>query len=109
MSTFSLKLYIAGRTVRTEQAIANLRKICDTDLAGKYTLVVIDVLERPQLAENEKILATPTHEERPPEEDRFARFVLRIPRFSYRHRWLLVATSLVISAGGAVALGGAAW
>ncbi len=60
MSKFSLKLYIAGRTVRTEQAIANLRKICETDLAGKYTLVVIDVLERPQLAENEKILATPT-------------------------------------------------
>lgn len=54
----------------------------------------------------QKILATPTHEERPPEEDRFARFVLKIPRFSYRHRWLLVTTSLLISAGGAVALFG---
>lgn len=60
MSKLALKLYIAGRTVRTEQAIANIRKICDTDLAGKYSLIVIDVLERPQLAENEKILATPT-------------------------------------------------
>lgn len=60
MSHFVLKLYIAGRTTRTEQAIAGIHEICERDLGGLYELVVIDVLERPQLAENEKILATPT-------------------------------------------------
>jgi len=60
MTQYVLKLYIAGRTTRTEQAIAALREICEKDLASEYELVVIDVLERPQLAENEKILATPT-------------------------------------------------
>ncbi len=60
MTKFALKLYIAGRTARTEKAIANIKQICDADLSGEFSLVVIDVLERPQLAENEKILATPT-------------------------------------------------
>lgn len=60
MNRFLLKLYIAGRTPRTEQAITGIRDICERDLEGQYELAVIDVLERPQLAENEKILATPT-------------------------------------------------
>lgn len=60
MEQFVLKLYIAGRTARTEQAISALRDICEKDLSSAYQLAVIDVLERPQLAENEKILATPT-------------------------------------------------
>ena len=58
--SFILKLYVAGRTTRTEQAISNLRAICEQELAGVYQLAVIDVLERPQLAEDERILATPT-------------------------------------------------
>jgi circadian clock protein KaiB len=41
-------------------AIANLRRICDEDLGGNYTLEIIDVLEHPELAESERILATPT-------------------------------------------------
>ena len=41
-------------------AIANLRRICDEELHGEYQLEIIDVLERPQLAEDDKILATPT-------------------------------------------------
>ena len=49
-----------GQTPRSQQAIANLRRICEEELSGRYELVVIDVLERPQLAEDEKILATPT-------------------------------------------------
>ena len=57
---YVLKLYITGMTPRAERAIANLRRICDVDLGGKYELVVIDVLEQPQLAEDGKILATPT-------------------------------------------------
>jgi circadian clock protein KaiB len=42
------------------QAIANLRRICEQELQGQYELHIVDVLEQPQLAEDEKILATPT-------------------------------------------------
>jgi circadian clock protein KaiB len=55
-----MKLYVTGQTARSQRAIANLRRICDEQLHGSYELLVIDVLERPQLAEDEKILATPT-------------------------------------------------
>jgi circadian clock protein KaiB len=57
---YVIKLYITGQTSRSLRAIDNLRRICDTELNGEFDLVVIDVLERPQLAEDEKILATPT-------------------------------------------------
>lgn len=57
---FLLRLYVTGRTPRSEQAIANLHSIMEAELAGEYDLEVIDVLERPQLAEDERIVATPT-------------------------------------------------
>jgi circadian clock protein KaiB len=57
---YLLKLYITGQTPRSQQAIANLRRLCQEELGGRYEMLVIDVLERPQLAEDEKILATPT-------------------------------------------------
>jgi len=57
---YVLKLYITGMTPRAERAVANMRRICDEELDGKYKLIVVDVLEQPQLAEDEKILATPT-------------------------------------------------
>ena len=57
---FLLKLYVTGQTPKSERAIANIRHICEEELAGQYELVIIDILERPQLAEDEKILATPT-------------------------------------------------
>jgi circadian clock protein KaiB len=60
VSSYILKLYVTGKTSRTERAIANLKRICDEDLKGQYELQIIDVLEHPQLAEDEKILATPT-------------------------------------------------
>jgi circadian clock protein KaiB len=60
MDKYLIKLYITGRTPRSQQAIRSLERICEEELGGRYELVVIDVLERPQLAENEKILATPT-------------------------------------------------
>ena len=60
MNEFLLKLYITGQTVRADRAIASLRRICERELGGQYKMVVIDILERPQLAEAEKILATPT-------------------------------------------------
>jgi circadian clock protein KaiB len=60
LSNYLLKLYVTGKTPRTEKAIANLRRICEEDLHGQYELQIIDVLQNPQLAEDEKILATPT-------------------------------------------------
>ncbi len=60
MNKFKLRLYVTGRTPKSERAISNLKEICERDLKGLYELQIIDVLERPQLAENEKILATPT-------------------------------------------------
>jgi circadian clock protein KaiB len=60
MDKFVLKLYVTGDTSRAERAISNLRDICERELHGKYELVVVDVLEHPQLAEQEKIMVTPT-------------------------------------------------
>ncbi len=60
MNKVLLKLYVTGQTPKSERAIANMRRICEQELEGQYELVIIDVLERPQLAEDEKILATPT-------------------------------------------------
>ena len=58
--TYRLKLYVTGKTARAESAIANIKRICDEDLHGQYELEIIDVLEHPELAEQDKILATPT-------------------------------------------------
>ncbi len=60
MDKIKLKLYITGQTPRSRLTIANLRRICEREFRGQYELGVIDVLEHPQLAEDEKILATPT-------------------------------------------------
>jgi circadian clock protein KaiB len=60
MNTYKLKLFITGQTTRSKRAIENLRRICDDNLDCVYELVVIDVLEDPQQAEDEKIMATPT-------------------------------------------------
>ena len=60
MCEYSLKLYISGRTPRSKRAIANLRRICKEDLGGRYRMVITDVLEEPELADDQKILATPT-------------------------------------------------
>jgi circadian clock protein KaiB len=60
MHKYILKLYISGNSPRAQAAIANLKRICEEDLAGKYTLEIVDVLENPDAAETDKILATPT-------------------------------------------------
>jgi len=60
MSLTILKLYITGHTARSEQAVANLRALCEQQLVDHYELIIIDVLEHPELAEQERILATPT-------------------------------------------------
>jgi circadian clock protein KaiB len=55
-----LKLYVAGQTPRSLAAIANLKRICEEHVAGRYTIEVIDLLERPQLARGDEIFAIPT-------------------------------------------------
>jgi circadian clock protein KaiB len=67
MTKFKLRLYVTGRTRQSQRAIENLYQICETDLEGAFEVDVIDVLEHPALAENEKILATPTLVKRLPE------------------------------------------
>ena len=57
---YILKLYVTGQTTNSVKAIQNLKKILSEDLKDMYELKIIDVLQNPQLAEDEKILATPT-------------------------------------------------
>ena len=57
---FDLRLYVAGQTARSLAALANLQRICDEHLKGRYRLEVIDLLERPQLARGDQIFALPT-------------------------------------------------
>ncbi|NJL82406.1 MAG: circadian clock protein KaiB [Chloroflexaceae bacterium] len=58
--TYILKLYVAGNTTNSVRALKTLKEILENDFQGVYTLKVIDVLKNPQLAEEDKILATPT-------------------------------------------------
>ncbi len=58
--TYILRLYVAGQTKKSLTAFANLRKICEEYLKGKYKIEVIDLLEHPQLAKGDQILAIPT-------------------------------------------------
>jgi circadian clock protein KaiB len=58
--TFVLRLYVAGQTPKSMVAFANLKKICEEHLAGRYQIEVIDLLENPKLARGDQILAIPT-------------------------------------------------
>ena len=57
---WNLRLYVAGQTQKSIVAFANLKKICDEHLAGKYTIEVIDLLKNPKLAKGDQIVAIPT-------------------------------------------------
>lgn len=57
---YNLRLYVAGQTPKSLQAFANLKKICEEHLEGHYNIEVIDLLENPQLARGDQILAIPT-------------------------------------------------
>jgi len=57
---YILKLYVTGQTTNSQRAIENLKSILETELKGLYALKIIDVLKYPNLAEEDKILATPT-------------------------------------------------
>lgn len=58
--TYVLKLYVAGNTPNSVRALKTLKNILEQEFQGVYALKVIDVLKNPQLAEDDKILATPT-------------------------------------------------
>lgn len=57
---YLLKLYVTGRSPRSQRAIANLKRLCEEEQLEGAEVVIIDVLEQPQLAEEEHILMTPT-------------------------------------------------
>ena len=57
---WELRLYVAGQTKKSMTALANLKRICEERLAGKYELEVIDLLEQPHRARTDQILAIPT-------------------------------------------------
>lgn len=57
---YSLRLYVAGMTQQSVQAVANIKKICEENLRGRYELKVIDLYQQPQLAQGEQIIALPT-------------------------------------------------
>jgi circadian clock protein KaiB len=58
--SWKLRLYVAGQTPKSLTAFANLKKLCETHLAGRYEIEVIDLLVNPQLAKGDQILAIPT-------------------------------------------------
>ena len=57
---WQLRLYIAGQTPNSVAALANLKKICEERLQGRYRIEVIDLMEKPQLARGDQIVAIPT-------------------------------------------------
>ena len=58
--TWELRLYVAGQTAKSITAFANLKKLCEEHLKGKYHIEVVDLLKDPQLAKGDQILAIPT-------------------------------------------------
>jgi circadian clock protein KaiB len=57
---YNLRLYVAGQTPRSVAAIANLKKICEQHLPGRYEIEVIDLMKNPALAQRHQIIAIPT-------------------------------------------------
>jgi circadian clock protein KaiB len=57
---YILRLYVTGTTPQSVRAVANVKKICEEHLKGSYELEVIDLYQKPQLAQGEQIIAAPT-------------------------------------------------
>ena len=57
---WQLRLYVAGQTAKSAAAFDNLKRVCETHLAGRYTIEVVDLLVNPRLAAGDQILAVPT-------------------------------------------------
>ena len=58
--TWELRLYVAGQTAKSLQAFANLKRICEEHLGGKYQIEVVDLIKNPELAKGDQIFALPT-------------------------------------------------
>jgi circadian clock protein KaiB len=58
--SYNLRLYVAGQTPKSMAAIANLKKICEQHLSGRYDIEVIDLIKNPALAQRHQIVAIPT-------------------------------------------------
>ena len=57
---YHLRLYVAGQTAKSMRATANLKKVCEEHLAGRYDIEIIDLIQNPKLAAGDQILALPT-------------------------------------------------
>ena len=57
---WQLRLYVAGQTAKSAAALRNLQRLCETHLAGRYEIEVIDLLKNPRLAKDDQIVAIPT-------------------------------------------------
>jgi circadian clock protein KaiB len=57
---YNLRLYVAGQTPKSIAALANLKKLCEKHLPGRYTVEVIDLMKDPALAQRDQIIAIPT-------------------------------------------------
>jgi circadian clock protein KaiB len=57
---YNLRLYVAGQTPKSMAAIANLKKLCDVHLPGRYKIDIIDLMQNPSLAQRDQIVAIPT-------------------------------------------------
>ena len=66
MTKMRLELYVVGQSARSLAAVANLRRILETSMAGEFDLQIIDVLEQPDAAEDSNVMATPTLIKREP-------------------------------------------
>jgi len=64
---YQLRLYVAGQTPKSILALRNLKQICEEHLQGRYEIEMIDLLQNPQLARGDQILAVPTLVRRLPE------------------------------------------
>lgn len=64
---YELRLYIAGKTLKSVTALENLKRYCEEHLNGEYAIEVVDLLVHPQLAEGDQILAIPTLVKKVPE------------------------------------------
>jgi circadian clock protein KaiB len=64
---YQLRLYVAGQTPKSVLAFTNLKQLCEEHLQGRYAIEIIDLLENPQLARGDQILAVPTLVRRLPE------------------------------------------
>jgi circadian clock protein KaiB len=60
LNSYNLHLYVAGQTPKSIAAIANLKKICEQHLSGRYDIEVIDLMKNPALAQRHQIVAIPT-------------------------------------------------